>query len=359
MDDIIYDVILDLKMRDMISTNYRLCQGDHGHTVFKIRIFDGSKEIENTNDAKIVFFKADGNIVTGNLQKDRFGYLYRFIGNELECPGAVIADVKIKDSSSRTSTSRFCFECVTDTENGDMIDSGSYITELEKLRQEAQGVVDKINKILEEGNFKGDKGDTGKAATIQVGAVESGNTASVENVGTESEAIFNFVLPQGEQGPPGGIDYIEEAVVKYEVPEEYTPPETGLKIGSWFGRVTRGLANAFSDINKLNSNMFAKRPIETLVSHISVSEGMTIPLDITQYTFLSGQITLVNITNVYFSIPVIEGYNSSFSSAYPDDPGYTISVTISVEKDGLKIVQLLCSKNFQDIGWALRMHGIK
>lgn len=65
---------------------------------------------------------------------------------------------------------------------------------------------------------KGDKGDPGtngvdgKAATISVGTVTSGDTPSVTNVGTENAAIFDFVLvpgengeqgPQGEQGPAG------------------------------------------------------------------------------------------------------------------------------------------------------------
>ena len=55
----------------------------------------------------------------------------------------------------------------------------------------------------------GARGPAGTAATIQVGTVTSGDTASVTNVGTSSAARFNFVLPkgdkgdQGEQGEPG------------------------------------------------------------------------------------------------------------------------------------------------------------
>ena len=47
---------------------------------------------------------------------------------------------------------------------------------------------------------KGDKGDTGTAASISVGTVTKGNTASVTNSGTTSAAVFNFVLPKGEDG---------------------------------------------------------------------------------------------------------------------------------------------------------------
>lgn len=62
------------------------------------------------------------------------------------------------------------------------------------------------------GNVKGPQGDTGAtgpqgaagdAATIQVGTVSTtayGNPAQVSNSGTEHEAVFNFVIPQGAPG---------------------------------------------------------------------------------------------------------------------------------------------------------------
>lgn len=52
-------------------------------------------------------------------------------------------------------------------------------------------------------NFTLPKGDDGDSATIQVGTVTSGATASVSNRGTSSQAIFDFVLPKGDQGDPG------------------------------------------------------------------------------------------------------------------------------------------------------------
>lgn len=62
---------------------------------------------------------------------------------------------------------------------------------------------------------KGEKGDPGEpgqdgtpgkdgvSATIAVGTVTSGEAASVTNSGTESAAIFDFVLPKGEKGDAG------------------------------------------------------------------------------------------------------------------------------------------------------------
>ncbi len=47
------------------------------------------------------------------------------------------------------------------------------------------------------------QGAEGKAATIEVGTVvtgEPGTNASVENVGTDTNAILNFTIPRGEDG---------------------------------------------------------------------------------------------------------------------------------------------------------------
>ena len=53
---------------------------------------------------------------------------------------------------------------------------------------------------------KGDQGNAGAAATVSVGTVttsEPGSTAAVNNAGTTSAALLNFVLPRGEVGPQG------------------------------------------------------------------------------------------------------------------------------------------------------------
>lgn len=49
----------------------------------------------------------------------------------------------------------------------------------------------------------GPQGPAGSAATIAVGNVASGTTASVTNSGTSSAAVFDFVLPKGEKGETG------------------------------------------------------------------------------------------------------------------------------------------------------------
>ena len=59
------------------------------------------------------------------------------------------------------------------------------------------------------------KGDPGEAATIQIGTVTSsdpGNAPQVTNSGSEQNAVLNFVLPRGEQGPKGDDGGLQASV---------------------------------------------------------------------------------------------------------------------------------------------------
>ena len=93
----------------------------------------------------------------------------------------------------------------------------------------------------------GGTGTPGRAATIAVGTVVSGNTASVTNVGTSDAAVFNFVLPKGADADTSVIQSLQsnvqnvqkalESVDKYsEYEERYvafsasdSPPNSTLK----------------------------------------------------------------------------------------------------------------------------------
>lgn len=54
-------------------------------------------------------------------------------------------------------------------------------------------------------SLKGATGDAGKSATVTIGTVTTGETASVTNTGTESAAVLNFVLPAGGGGQSNGL----------------------------------------------------------------------------------------------------------------------------------------------------------
>ena len=55
-------------------------------------------------------------------------------------------------------------------------------------------------------------GTPGLAATIEVGTVVSGNTASVTNVGTSNAAVLNFVLPKGADADTSAIQSLQSNV---------------------------------------------------------------------------------------------------------------------------------------------------
>ena len=58
----------------------------------------------------------------------------------------------------------------------------------------------------------GGTGTPGRAATIEVGTVVSGSTASVTNVGTSDAAVFNFVLPKGTDADTSVIQSLQSNV---------------------------------------------------------------------------------------------------------------------------------------------------
>ena len=58
----------------------------------------------------------------------------------------------------------------------------------------------------------GGTGGTGTPATIKVGTVVSGDTASVTNVGTSDDAVFNFVLPKGADADTSVIQSLQSNV---------------------------------------------------------------------------------------------------------------------------------------------------
>lgn len=87
----------------------------------------------------------------------------------------------------------------SDEPNVSIIDTGEgYTFEFEIPRgEQGEPGIDGLQGIQGE---KGDPGADGRAATIRVGNVTEGEEASVINVGTDTDAIFDFVIPVGGNG---------------------------------------------------------------------------------------------------------------------------------------------------------------
>lgn len=116
------------------------------------------------------------------------------------------------------------------------------------------------------GNIKGPQGDTGAtgatgatgtAATVNVGSVTTttyGSPASVTNSGTESEAVLDFVIPQGKPGEAtttmGGLtlDAITTSTASFP------SPQVGDTGSTAFGKIVKFFADVIAALNdKLNT----------------------------------------------------------------------------------------------------------
>ena len=75
-------------------------------------------------------------------------------------------------------------------------------------------------------NFvNGGKGDKGDAATITVGStytLPAGSSATVTNSGTSSDAILNFGIPRGNEGPRGETGAIGNGIASITLNPNYT-----------------------------------------------------------------------------------------------------------------------------------------
>lgn len=122
------------------------------------------------------------------------------------------------------------------------------------------------------GNIKGPQGDTGAtgpqgekgdAATIRVGSVTTtqyGQTARVTNSGTEHDAVFDFVIPQGRPGEQVTridnlqLDALTEPSASFPVPAVGDNGSTLFgKISKWFSDMAALVATKFNAANVVNN----------------------------------------------------------------------------------------------------------
>lgn len=122
------------------------------------------------------------------------------------------------------------------------------------------------------GNIKGPQGDTGPqgnqgekgdAATIRVGSVTTtqyGQTARVTNSGTEHDAVFDFVIPQGRPGEQTTridnllLDALTEPSTQFPVPAVGDNGSTLFgKISKWFSDMAALVATKFNAANVVNN----------------------------------------------------------------------------------------------------------
>ena len=191
------------------------------------------------------------------------------------------------------------------------------------------------------GNVKGPQGETGatgatgpqgEAATIEVGSVSTtayGNAAQVTNVGTENDAILNFVIPHGKPGEKtttmGGLtlDTITTST------EEFPSPAVGDTGATAFGKIVKFFSDVLASLtNKIDVSKIANDFTTTDPSYVaaaptvkalndSLTNFMSIriedPQSQTEYTFDALHSFGVALVFTHYDVWVVYYDNSSAS----------------------------------------------
>ena len=133
----------------------------------------------------------------------------------------------------------------------DRLDSGSRVNALSAL----QGMILKglIDDLTEAFNSGGATGADGKAATIKLGEVKTGDAGSqvqITNTGTQNAAVFNFTIPKGDKGNAFTYsDFTSEQLEGLKGPKGADGATPTIKIGT----VTTGAAGSSAAVTASTS----------------------------------------------------------------------------------------------------------
>lgn len=145
-----YYVELNFASSKALETGIAVSQGDYGNTQFSIATKKDGSFIADAISAEIIFNLTNGYIVTGELEGSGGLYTYTFQGNELQSPGRTPCTVTLHFEDGRTSSEAFVFDVRYNPLYDRRIDAGPYLTEFEKIKNQAQGYVDYLEVLIEQ-----------------------------------------------------------------------------------------------------------------------------------------------------------------------------------------------------------------
>lgn len=210
MENLRYPIKLNMENTGSLLTSIRLKQGDSAIT-FVLRIFKNGQNVFSVDDIpSIVFNRPDGSAVIGECSVAEGQYTYKILGNELQYPGQIRADVKFDIYTETESSTTFLFECVKDTLPQNIHGAGIYVNSLKdikdyldqtviKLEQELaafdlQQVLDAVNYVQEsadeiEGLMPEIRGVTGDVSNLK----ETVGNNDISKVGEDvTQSIINL-----------------------------------------------------------------------------------------------------------------------------------------------------------------------
>lgn len=133
------------------------------------------------------------------------------------------------------------------------------------------------------------------SASVGVGTVTTGDPgtqATVTNVGTSKDAIFNFVIPQGpkgskgdpgDKGDPGSLEGLKDAAVEFSEAVEKENLQSGDTIAVLFGKIQKYFTALDSYWPRLNQ--VQQVDISEVFPNMSNTAGITIGGKLTIITF--------------------------------------------------------------------------
>lgn len=206
------------------------------------------------------------------------------------------------------------------------------------------------------GNIQGPQGDIGPigptgnpgtAATIQVGEVTSGDVASVENTGTSTAAVFDFVLPKGDPGPqgpkgekgdtgdPANITGAASSIIENNLSANRALISDGSgKVAASevtsteLGYLSGATKNIQEQITELNDDLGALGNVRLNAS------GSNADVRINGYTNLQLYLISVNVGGKYFQVPHLGNTGQSISHYVVYGNGNLTYFWFEVQADG-------------------------
>ena len=134
MANLRYPIKLNMENTGSLLTSIRLKQGDSA-IIFVLRIYKNGQNVFSVDDIpSIVFNRPDGSAVIGECSVAEGQYTYKILGNELQYPGQIRADVKFDIYTETESSTTFLFECVNDTLPHNIHGAGIYVNSLKDIK---------------------------------------------------------------------------------------------------------------------------------------------------------------------------------------------------------------------------------
>lgn len=136
-----YQVKVSMKQAAIVETGIVLKQGDFGMQLeIEVLDFDATG-----TTPQIVFRKAMGAVESTTITVSGNKYTYTFKGTELDTPGKVFCDLKLKNSTTqRISTASFMFKVVADTMDGLTEEASSYSDTIEQIVSGIDNQIDEL-----------------------------------------------------------------------------------------------------------------------------------------------------------------------------------------------------------------------